>query len=59
MRHVTGAVFATFDQPVRMYRGETMAGIVTDESRNDPGRGFVGGSTCSCTHSARPSWPGS
>jgi choline dehydrogenase-like flavoprotein len=42
-RHVTGAVFATFDQPVRMYRGETMAGIITDESRNDPGRGFVGG----------------
>ena len=38
-----GAVFATFDKPVRMYRGETMAGIVTDESRNDPGRGFVGG----------------
>ena len=32
-----------FDKPVRMYRGETMAGIVTDESRNDPGRGFVGG----------------
>jgi choline dehydrogenase-like flavoprotein len=43
MRHVTGAVFATFDKPVRMYRGETMAGIVTDEWRNDPGRGFVGG----------------
>ena len=43
MRHVTGAVFATFDKPVRMYRGETMAGIVTEESRNDPGRGFVGG----------------
>jgi choline dehydrogenase-like flavoprotein len=43
MRHVTGAVFATFDKPVRMYRGETMAGIVTDESRNDPRRGFVGG----------------
>ncbi|HEX3712647.1 MAG TPA: GMC family oxidoreductase [Trebonia sp.] len=43
MRHVTGAVFATFDKPVRMYRGETMAGIVTDESRNDPGRGFAGG----------------
>jgi choline dehydrogenase-like flavoprotein len=36
-------VFATFDKPVRMYRGETMAGIVTDESRNDPARGFVGG----------------
>jgi choline dehydrogenase-like flavoprotein len=43
MRHVTGGVFATFDKPVHMYRGETMAGIVTDESRNDPGRGFVGG----------------
>jgi choline dehydrogenase-like flavoprotein len=43
MRHVTGAVFATFDKPVRMYRGETMAGIVTDESRNDAVRGFVGG----------------
>jgi choline dehydrogenase-like flavoprotein len=42
-RHVTGAVFATFERPVRMYRGETMAGIVTDESRNDPRRGFVGG----------------
>jgi choline dehydrogenase-like flavoprotein len=28
---------------VRMHRGETMAGIVTDESRNDPDRGFVGG----------------
>jgi choline dehydrogenase-like flavoprotein len=43
MRHLTGSVFATFDKPVRMYRGETMAGIVTDESRNDPARGFVGG----------------
>src|SRR3978361_1471608 len=29
MRHLTGSVFATFDKPVRMYRGETMAGIVT------------------------------
>jgi choline dehydrogenase-like flavoprotein len=36
-------VFSTFDNPVHMYRGETMAGIVTDESRNDPARGFVGG----------------
>src|SRR5207247_2085149 len=34
---------ATFDQPVRMWRGTTMAGIVTDEARNDPKRGFVGG----------------
>ena len=26
-----------------MYRGTTMAGIVRDEARNDPKRGFVGG----------------
>src|SRR5919206_57104 len=43
MRHLTGSVYATFENPVRMYRGETMAGIITDESRNDPDRGFVGG----------------
>jgi choline dehydrogenase-like flavoprotein len=43
MRHMTGSVYAVFDRPVRMWRGTTMAGIVTDESRNDPSRGFVGG----------------
>jgi choline dehydrogenase-like flavoprotein len=43
MRHTTGSVYAVFDQPVRMYRGTTMAGIITDEARNDPARGFVGG----------------
>jgi choline dehydrogenase-like flavoprotein len=43
MRHMTASVYATFDQPVHMYRGTTMAGIVTDESINDPSRGFVGG----------------
>ena len=43
MRHMTGSVYATFEKPVRIYRGTTMAGIVTDESRNDPSRGFVGG----------------
>lgn len=42
-RHMTGSVYGIFDQPVRMWRGTTMAGIVTDESRNDPKRGFVGG----------------
>src|SRR3989442_8190871 len=42
-RHTTGSVYATFDQPVRMWRGTTMAGIVTDEARNDPKRGFIGG----------------
>ncbi|MCG8445415.1 MAG: GMC family oxidoreductase, partial [Hyphomicrobiales bacterium] len=32
-----------FEKPVNMHRGTTMAGIVTDESKNDPSRGFVGG----------------
>ncbi|HUV20642.1 MAG TPA: GMC family oxidoreductase [Gammaproteobacteria bacterium] len=43
MRHMTGSVYATFDQPVHMWRGTTMAGIITDEARHDPSRGFVGG----------------
>jgi choline dehydrogenase-like flavoprotein len=43
MRHMTGSVYAVFDKPVNMYRGTTMAGIVKDEARNDPARGFVGG----------------
>ena len=43
MRHMTGSVYGVFDKPVNMYRGTTMAGIITDESRNDPSRGFVGG----------------
>lgn len=43
MRHMTGSVYATFDKPVKMWRGTTMAGIITDESRHDPSRGFVGG----------------
>jgi choline dehydrogenase-like flavoprotein len=43
MRHTTGSVYAIFDEPVRMYRGTTMAGIVLDEHHNDPARGFVGG----------------
>jgi choline dehydrogenase-like flavoprotein len=43
MRHTTGSVYAIFEQPVRMYRGTTMAGIITDESRHDTARGFAGG----------------
>ncbi len=43
MRHTTGSVYAIFEKPVHMYRGTTMAGIITDEGRNDPSRGFVGG----------------
>lgn len=43
MRHMTGSIYAAFDQPVKMWRGTTMAGIIQDESRHDPSRGFVGG----------------
>jgi choline dehydrogenase-like flavoprotein len=43
MRHMTGSVYALFDKPVHMYRGTTMAGIITDEARHDPKRGFSGG----------------
>ena len=43
MRHTTGSVYAQFDKPVNMHRGETMAGLIADESRHDPSRGFAGG----------------
>jgi len=43
MRHTSGSVYASFDQAVNMYRGETMAGLIADESRHDIDRGFVGG----------------
>lgn len=43
MRHMTGSAYATFDKPVRMYRGETMAGIIADEAKHDASRGFAGG----------------
>ncbi len=43
MRHMTGSVYASFEKPVNMYRGTTMAGIITDESKHDTSRGFVGG----------------
>lgn len=43
MRHTTGSVYGVFEKPVRMWRGTTMAGIIRDEARHDPTRGFVGG----------------
>ena len=43
MRHMTGNVYGIFENPVHMYRGTTMAGIIRDESRHDTSRGFVGG----------------
>ena len=43
MRHLTGSIYSRFEEPVRMWRGETMAGLIADESDNDESRGFVGG----------------
>ncbi|ALM82738.1 GMC family oxidoreductase [Bordetella sp. N] len=43
MRHTTGSVYATFKDKVDMYKGTVMAGIVEDEARHDPKRGFAGG----------------
>ena len=43
MRHMTGSVYAAFKQPVNMYRGTTMAGIIRDEAGHNPKRGFAGG----------------
>lgn len=43
MRHLTASVYARFPKPVDMFKGETMAGIITDEAANDTSRGFAGG----------------
>jgi choline dehydrogenase-like flavoprotein len=43
MRHMTGSVYAAFSKPVHMYRGTTMAGIIQDEAKYNPKRGFAGG----------------
>lgn len=43
MRHMTGSVYAIFEKPVKFWRGTTMAGIIRDEAKHDPSRGFVGG----------------
>ena len=43
MRHLTGSVYGAFKEPVHMYRGTTMAGIIRDEAGNNTKRGFVGG----------------
>lgn len=40
---ITGFVWGIFDKPVYSWRGATLAGVVEDELKNDPHRGFVGG----------------
>jgi hypothetical protein len=43
MRHMSGNVWGVFEKPVRMHRGNTMAGCIKDERYHNPNRGFVGG----------------
>ena len=43
MRHSSGNLFGEFDRPVNMHRGIQVAGLVRDEARYDPSRGFAGG----------------
>ena len=40
---ITGFVWGIFNNPVYSWRGATLAGVVEDELKNDPRRGFVGG----------------
>jgi choline dehydrogenase-like flavoprotein len=43
MRHMSGSVWAVFEKPVHMYRGNTMAGCIKDERHHRPDREFAGG----------------
>lgn len=43
MRHTTASVYGVFENKVDMYKGTTMAGIISDEAAFNPSRGFVGG----------------
>jgi choline dehydrogenase-like flavoprotein len=41
--HTGGFVWGIFDQPIHFWRGTTLAGIIEDETKHDPQRGFAGG----------------
>lgn len=43
MRHTSGNVWGVFERPVRMHRGNTMAGCIKDERYHNSNREFVGG----------------
>ncbi|HVO45743.1 MAG TPA: GMC family oxidoreductase [Steroidobacteraceae bacterium] len=55
--HITGFVWGLFDKPVRAWRGAVLAGIVEDETVNDPRRGFFGGYHLEVIALDLPSWP--
>ena len=41
--HINGFIWGLFDKPVHFWRGATLAGIMEDETVNEPKRGFFGG----------------
>jgi choline dehydrogenase-like flavoprotein len=41
--HICGFTWGIFDQPVEMWRGAVLAGVIEDESVHRPERGFSGG----------------
>lgn len=43
MCHTTAGVYGVMPEPVNMHRGTSVAGLVSDESHNNPTRGFMGG----------------
>ena len=43
MRHIITALVGIMPGEVHMYKGAQIAGVVRDETRNDPSRGFFGG----------------
>jgi choline dehydrogenase-like flavoprotein len=43
MRHMGNFSFAVMPGPVNFHRGTRIAGLVSDEHRHDPSRGFAGG----------------
>lgn len=43
MRHTFGAAFGIMPKPVNMHRGARQTGLVLDEQKHDPSRGFAGG----------------
>ena len=43
MRHTFGAAFGLMPKPVNFHRGARQTGLVLDEQRHDPSRGFAGG----------------
>ena len=43
MSHLTGAVYAMMPGEVNLHRGTQMAGIIRDEQKHDPRRGFAAG----------------